>query len=135
MIKSTQDCLAVNWSGLLRVARSDGSCGMSTTRKQESELLLKAVRLQFRHNFKPCGHAASLEADASQILWLVYRCDLARAIEKWGGPSQVAEELAYEVASRTSRPTKSPTSKVNTWLHSVPKMGTTVWHHYCCLSG
>lgn len=46
-----------------------------------------------------CGHA--------------YRCDLARAIEKWGGPSQVAEELAYKVASRLSRPTKSLTPKVN----------------------
>ena len=41
---------------------------------------------------------------------LEYRCDLARAIEKWGGPSQVAEELAYKVASRLSRPTTKPLS-------------------------
>lgn len=31
------------------------------------------------------------------------RADLARAIEKWGGPSQVAEELAYAVAPRKGR--------------------------------
>ena len=39
------------------------------------------------------------------------RCDLARAIEKWGGPSALAEDLAYGVAQRGARQIASKDAK------------------------
>ena len=39
------------------------------------------------------------------------RADLARAIEKWGGPTQVAEELAYAIPPRKGRQNTAPDSK------------------------
>jgi hypothetical protein len=40
---------------------------------------------------------------ANRLLCLNDRCDLARAIEKWGGPSALAEDLAYGVTQRGAR--------------------------------
>ncbi|DBB03663.1 TPA: hypothetical protein ACH3X3_010990 [Trebouxia sp. C0006] len=41
------------------------------------------------------------------------RCDLARAIEKWGGPSALAEDLAYGVAQRGARQSASKDTKAS----------------------
>ena len=41
------------------------------------------------------------------------RCDLARAIEKWGGPSALAEDLAYGVAQRGARQSASKDPKAS----------------------
>jgi len=40
------------------------------------------------------------------------RADLARAIEKWGGPNQLAEDLAYGVPQRGARQTATKDSKL-----------------------
>ena len=41
------------------------------------------------------------------------RCDLARAIEKWGGPSHLAEDLAYGVPQRGARQTAAKELKAS----------------------
>ncbi|KAL0037090.1 hypothetical protein WJX77_012339 [Trebouxia sp. C0004] len=48
------------------------------------------------------------------------RCDLARAIEKWGGPSALAEDLAYGVSQRGARPTANKDSKASHGHSSQP---------------
>lgn len=47
----------------------------------------------------------------SVSLQFTCRADLARAIEKWGGPSQVAEELAYTGPARKGRQAAAVQSK------------------------
>jgi hypothetical protein len=48
---------------------------------------------------------------ANRLLCLNDRCDLARAIEKWGGPSALAEDLAYGVTQRGARQSASKDTK------------------------
>jgi len=50
---------------------------------------------------------------ANLLLCVDDRCDLARAIEKWGGPSALAEDLAYGVAQRGARQTASKDPKAS----------------------
>ncbi len=49
----------------------------------------------------------------NHLLCLTDRCDLARAIEKWGGPSALAEDLAYGVAQRGARQSASKDTKAS----------------------
>lgn len=51
---------------------------------------------------------------------------MARAIEKWGGPSQVAEELAYAVSPRKGRQAASVQQHKSTANHQEPAPAT---HH------
>lgn len=52
------------------------------------------------------------------------RADLARAIEKWGGPSQVAEELAYAVTKRKGKQSSSAHEPKLTPGHQEPPLGS-----------
>lgn len=58
------------------------------------------------------------------LLRLNDRCDLARAIEKWGGPSALAEDLAYVVAQRGARQNASKDLKASHSLSSQPDQGS-----------
>ena len=59
------------------------------------------------------GNWDSTGTETNRLLCLTDRCDLARAIEKWGGPSALAEDLAYGVTQRGARQSASKDPKAS----------------------
>ena len=74
--------------------------------------------LQLKHGIRLCTSIQHLDVMCAVSLSacnLLHddRCDLARAIEKWGGPSHLAEDLAYGVPQRGARQTAAKELKAS----------------------
>ena len=79
----------------------------TSSNQSTSQSINPSIHPSIHHSFKICNVLGATgtqqEPKTNRLLCLTDRCDLARAIEKWGGPSALAEDLAYGVTQRGAR--------------------------------